>query len=112
MRLLRPGPLLLLVGLAACTAEPSCIDGFARPCASSQDCQAGDACRELPGRGSVCVAPDGSGTRIVGGHVSTTPVAEGRTEEGVVLKNARFRSLPLAIGRTEEGITVVQGDLR
>jgi hypothetical protein len=103
---------LLLCGLASCTAEPSCVDGLGRPCASNAECDDGDTCRELVGRGFFCTAPDGSGTQVLNGQVSTVPVSSGLTEDGVEVRAGRFRALPRAIGSTEDGITVIEGDLR
>ena len=110
LRLLRPT--LLLLCFAACTAEPSCIDGIGRVCRTNADCDAGDGCREIVGRGFFCARPDGSGIRIVNSSLSSVPLTEGATETGITLRAGRFRSLPRATGITENRITVVEGDLR
>ena len=103
---------MFLLCFAACTAEPSCVDGLGRTCRTNADCEDGDACREVVGRGFFCVPPDGSGVRIVNSSLSAVVLTEGTTESGVTVRNGRLRSLPRATGITEDRITVVEGDLR
>lgn len=110
LRLLRPT--LLLLGLAACTAERSCVDGLGRACRSNADCDSGDGCREIVGRGFFCVPPDGSGVRIVNSSLSSIVLSQGSTADGITVRNGRFRSLTRATGTTADGITVVEGDLK
>lgn len=105
-----------LIGLASCTAEPSCVDTAGRPCAKNEDC-APDVCRQVVGEGAgfFCAPPDGSNIRIVNASLSAAPQAEGKTEApsnpSVSLRNGRFRSMPTAEGRTST-FTLVEGDMR
>lgn len=102
----------MLLCFAACTAEPSCIDGLGRTCRSNADCDDGDGCREIVGRGFFCAPPDGSGVRVVNSTLSSVVLSQGNTENGITLRNGRFRSLPRATGTTEGGVTLVEGELK
>lgn len=104
---------LVLLSFGACTAEPACIDGIGRTCGTNADCDQGDGCREIVGRGFFCAPPDGSGVRIVNSALSSVTLSEGVTARGLSVRNGRFRGLPRAAGiTTESRITVVEGDLK